>query len=49
MWTDKFLDKSKSLNEGAIFQNTRGVGLSNVINTGLFDPDKKISKYTRRK
>src|SRR5512145_1584649 len=48
---DKFLDKSKSLNEGAILfpeYNVDSWGWSNVINTGLFDPDKKISKYTQQ-
>ena len=48
---DKFLDKSKSLNEGAILFPEYAVdswGWSNVINTGLFDPDKKVSKYTQK-
>jgi len=48
---DKFLDTSKSLNEGAILFPEYAVeswGWSNVINTGLFDPDKKISKYTQK-
>ena len=48
---DRFLDKSKSLNEGAILFPEYAVnswGWSNVINTGLFDPDKKISKYTQK-
>jgi len=48
---DKFLDKSKSLNEGAILFPEYVVeswGWSNLINTGLFDPDKKISKYTQK-
>lgn len=48
---DKFLDKSKSLNEGAILFPEYAVdswGWNNVINTGLFDPDKKISKYTQK-
>ncbi|MBI3167388.1 MAG: excinuclease ABC subunit UvrA [Chloroflexi bacterium] len=48
---EKFLDKSKSLNEGAILFPEYAVeswGWSNVINTGLFDPDKKISKYTQK-
>jgi excinuclease UvrABC ATPase subunit len=48
---DKFLDKSKSLNEGAILFPEYAVdswGWSNLINTGLFDPDKKISKYTKK-
>ncbi len=48
---DKFLDKSKSLNEGAILFPEYAVNSwswSNLINTGLFDPDKKISKYTQK-
>ena len=48
---DKFLDKSKSLNEGAILFPEYAVdswGWSNLINTGLFDPDKKLSKYTEK-
>src|SRR5215208_3503211 len=48
---DKFLDKSKSLKEGAILFPEYAVdswGWSNVINTGLFDPDKKITKYTEK-
>lgn len=48
---DKFLDTSKSLNEGAILFPEYAVdswGWSNVINTGLFDPDKKISKYNQK-
>jgi len=48
---EKFLDTSKSLNEGAILFPEYAVeswGWSNVINTGLFDPDKKISKYTQK-
>lgn len=48
---DKFLDKSKSLNEGAILFPEYAVDSwywSNLINTGLFDPDKKISKYTQK-
>ncbi|MBI5950567.1 MAG: excinuclease ABC subunit UvrA [Chloroflexi bacterium] len=48
---DKFLDTSRSLNEGAILFPEYAVeswGWSNVINTGLFDPDKKISKYTQK-
>jgi excinuclease ABC A subunit len=46
---DKFLDKSKSLNEGAILFPEYAVeswGWSLLINTGLFDPDKRLSKYT---
>jgi excinuclease UvrABC ATPase subunit len=48
---DKFLDKSKSLNEGAILFPEYAVkswGWSLLINTGLFDPDKKVSKYTEK-
>ncbi|MFN8434047.1 MAG: excinuclease ABC subunit UvrA [Anaerolineales bacterium] len=48
---DKFLDKSKSLNEGAILFHEYAVNSwywSNLINTGLFDPDKKISKYSQK-
>jgi excinuclease UvrABC ATPase subunit len=48
---DRFLDKSKSLNEGAILFPEYAVdswGWSNVINTKLFDPNKKISKYTQK-
>src|SRR5512145_1222817 len=48
---EKFLDKSKSLNEGAILFPEYAVdswGWSLLINTGLFDPDKKVSKYTAK-
>jgi len=48
---DKFLDKSKSLKDGAILFPEYAVdswSWSNLINTGLFDPDKKISKYTQK-
>lgn len=48
---NKFLDKSKSLNEGAILFPEYAVkswGWSKVINTKLFDPDKKLSKYTEK-
>jgi excinuclease UvrABC ATPase subunit len=48
---DRFLDTSKSLNEGAILFPEYAVeswGWSNLINTGLFDPDKKLSKYTEK-
>lgn len=48
---DKFLDKSKSLNEGAILFPEYAVnswGWSLLINTGLFNPDKKLSKYTEK-
>ena len=48
---DKFLDTSKSLNEGAILFPEYAVDSwywSNLINTGLFDPDKKISKYSKK-
>ena len=46
-----FLDNSKSLNEGAILFPEYAVdswSWSNLIHTGLFDPDKKISKYTQK-
>lgn len=48
---DKFLDTSKSLNEGAITFGEYAVkswGWSLLINTKLFDPDKKLSKYTAK-
>jgi len=48
---NKFLDTSKSLNEGAILFPEYAVdswGWSLLINSGLFDPDKKISKYTEK-
>jgi excinuclease ABC A subunit len=48
---NKFLDKSKSLNEGAILFPGYAVDSwdwSLLINTGLFDPDKKISRYTEK-
>jgi excinuclease UvrABC ATPase subunit len=48
---DRFLDTSKSLNEGAILFPEYAVeswGWSNLINTGLFDPDKKLSRYTEK-
>jgi excinuclease UvrABC ATPase subunit len=48
---ERFLDTSKSLNEGAILFPEYAVdswGWSNLINTGLFDPDKKLSKYTKK-
>ena len=48
---DKFLDKSKSLNEGAILfpeYAVDGWGWNLIINSGLFDPDKKLSKYTEK-
>ncbi len=48
---DNFLDKSKSLNEGAILFPEYAVeswGWSLLLNTGLFDPDKKLSKYTAK-
>jgi len=48
---DKFLDKSKSLNEGAIIFPEYAVkswGWSLLLNTGLFDADKKLSKYTAK-
>jgi excinuclease UvrABC ATPase subunit len=48
---DKFLDKSKSLNEGAILFPEYAVnawGWSLCIQSGLFDPDKKLSNYTQK-
>src|SRR5688572_24098077 len=48
---NKFLDTSKSLNEGAITFGEYAVkswGWSLLINTKLFDPDKKLSKYTAK-
>jgi excinuclease UvrABC ATPase subunit len=47
---DKFLDKSKSLNEGAILFPEYGVGnwwgWSVIVKSGLFDNDKKLADYT---
>ncbi len=46
---DRFLDKSKSLNTGALLFPEYAVdswGWNLIINSGLFDPDKKLSKYT---
>jgi excinuclease UvrABC ATPase subunit len=46
---NKFLDKSKSVNEGAILFHEYAVdswGWSLLINSGLVDPNKKLSKYT---
>lgn len=48
---EKFLDKSKSLNEGAILfpeYALKSWGHSILLNTGLFDPDKPISKYNEK-
>ena len=48
---DRFLDKSKSLNEGAILFPEYAVdswGWSLCIQTGFFDPDKALSKYTQK-
>ncbi len=47
---DRFLDKSKSLHEGAILFPEYAVdtwGLNLFIQSGLFDPEKKLSKYTQ--
>lgn len=44
-----FLDKSRSLNEGAILYpdyGTTGWDLSIVTNSGLFDNDKKLANYS---
>lgn len=46
---DKFLDTSKSLKQGAILFPEYAVdswGWSLLIDSGLFDPDKKIDDYT---
>jgi len=46
---NKFLDTSKSLNEGAILYSEYAVSSwswNNVIQSGLFDADKKLSDYT---
>lgn len=46
---DLFLDKSKSLNEGAILYPEYAVNSwywSICAQSGLFDPDKKLSKFT---
>lgn len=48
---NRFLDPSKSLNEGAILFPEYAVNSwywSQLISTGLFDPDKKLSKYTKK-
>jgi excinuclease UvrABC ATPase subunit len=48
---DKFLDTSKSLNEGAILFPEYAVdswSWSLLINSGLFDPDKRLSRYTEK-
>jgi excinuclease ABC A subunit len=48
---DRFLDKSKSLNEGAVLFPDYAVNKwdwSLCIQSGLFDPDKKLSKYTQK-
>jgi excinuclease UvrABC ATPase subunit len=48
---DKFLDDSKSLNEGAILfpdYAVEGWYWSQLISTGMFDPDKKLSKYSKK-
>ena len=46
---DKFLDTSKSLNEGAILYPEYAVdswGWNILTQSGLFDPDKKLADYT---
>ncbi|WP_040743225.1 ATP-binding cassette domain-containing protein [Nocardia tenerifensis] len=46
---DRLLDRGKSLNEGAILLPGYGVGSGEwqlYINSGRFDPDKKIADYT---
>lgn len=48
---DKFLDTSRSLNEGAILFPEYAVdswSWSLCINSGLFDPDKKLSQYSQK-
>jgi excinuclease UvrABC ATPase subunit len=48
---DKFLDKTKSLNDGAILFPEYAVkswGWSLCIQSGLFDPDKKLAKYSQK-
>jgi excinuclease UvrABC ATPase subunit len=48
---EKFLDTSKSLNEGAILfpdYAVEGWYWSQLISTGMFDPDKKLSKYSKK-
>ena len=48
---EKFLDTSKSLNEGAILFPEYAIkswGWSFLLNTGLFDADKKLSKYSAK-
>jgi len=48
---DRFMDTSKSLNEGAILFPEYAVkswGWSLLINTGLFNAEKKLSKYTEK-
>lgn len=48
---DKLLDKSKSLNEGAIMHPAFGVGnwfWKLYANSGLFDNNKKLGDYTER-
>ncbi len=48
---NRFLDTSRSLNEGAILFPEYAVnswGWSLVINSGLFNPDKKLSKYAEK-
>lgn len=46
---DKFLDKSKSLNEGALLSPDLAIGSWDwtiVIQSGQFDPDKKLADYS---
>ncbi|MBI5933215.1 MAG: excinuclease ABC subunit UvrA [Chloroflexi bacterium] len=48
---DRFMDTSKSLNEGAILfpdYAINGWYWSQLISTGMFDPDKKLSKYAKK-
>lgn len=46
---NKFIDRSKSLNEGAILHPSFSVGTwywNMYANSGIFDVDKKLSEYT---
>ena len=48
---EKFIDPSKSLNEGAVLFPEYAVnswGWDLIINSQLFDPDKNLSKYTAK-
>ena len=48
---DKFLDKSKSLNQGAILfpdYAVNGWGLNLLLESGLFDANKPLKKYSEK-